>query len=217
LSPYMAVSGIENAVLGKGTLIKKKIKRRKWGSCTRLSEQPSTKVDTRSEVIRSHCLHLLEVVGVKMLVVQNLSYRHVVYIQGVCHATGTSIGLFFKTLAFRFFKVWCTAPPRTSTGMFVRTQAACFAQMPLQSWKRSVSWMTLVWVTLLMQPPSLSCIPSCFPIDETDLGVICICVHVCHTSFPIYDRHTVRKKLLNKLYICSGTVSRDIWCISIGK
>jgi hypothetical protein len=29
LSPYMAVSGIENAVLGKGTLIKKKIKRRK--------------------------------------------------------------------------------------------------------------------------------------------------------------------------------------------
>jgi hypothetical protein len=28
LSPYMAVSGVENSVLGKGTLIRKKTKRR---------------------------------------------------------------------------------------------------------------------------------------------------------------------------------------------
>jgi hypothetical protein len=48
----------------------------------------------------------------------------------------------------------------------------------------------LVWEALLIEPASLSCIPSGFHTDEKHLGVVCICVHVRHSSFPIYDRHT---------------------------
>jgi hypothetical protein len=91
-----------------------------------LSKQPSTNVDTRGEVIRPQRLHLLEVVGVKMLIVQNLPYQHVLYTQGVCSASCTSIRLLFKTLDYCFFKVWCMAPPQMSTAVFVRSQAACF-------------------------------------------------------------------------------------------
>jgi hypothetical protein len=43
-----------------------------------LSEQPSAKFDTKNKVIRSHRLHILEVVGVKMRIVQNFPYQHVV-------------------------------------------------------------------------------------------------------------------------------------------
>jgi hypothetical protein len=116
----------------------------------------------------------------------------VIYTQSVCNAWGTSIRLLFKTLDYHFFEVWCTAPLQMSTGVFVRAQAACFTQMPLmplQFWKHSVSWVLLVWETLI-EPLSLSCIPSGFPIDEKHLGVVCIYVHVHYSSFPIYDRHT---------------------------
>jgi hypothetical protein len=43
---------------------------------------------------------------------------------------------------------------------------------------------------LLIQPASLSFIPLDFPIDEKHLCVVCICVHVRHSAFQIYDRHT---------------------------
>jgi hypothetical protein len=52
LSPYMAVSGVENAVLGKGTLTRKEDKALEVRYRYSLSEQASTKLDTRSEVIR---------------------------------------------------------------------------------------------------------------------------------------------------------------------
>jgi hypothetical protein len=129
----------------------KRIKRRKWGTLYSLSEQPSTtNVDTRSEVIRPHRLHLPEVVGMKTPIVRNLLYRHVVYTQGMCNASGNCIRLLFRALDYCFFTVWCTTLPRTSTRVFLRTQAACFTQTPLQSSKHSVIWVTLVWETLLI-------------------------------------------------------------------
>jgi hypothetical protein len=155
-----------------------------------LSEQPLTKFDTWSEVIRSHCLHLLEVVGVKMLIVQNLPYQRVVYSQGVCSASGTGISVLFKMVDYFFFKVWCMALPRTSTEVFVRTRVACWTQTPLQSRKHNVSWVTFVSETLLIELARLSFIPSGFPIDERHLDVVCICVHVCHSLFQIYNCHT---------------------------
>jgi hypothetical protein len=85
------------------------------------------------------------------------------------------------------------------TGVFVRTQAACFTQTPLQSWKHSVSWVTLVWEALLIQPASLSCVHSGFPINEKHLGVVCICVHVRHVHSQFTIATQMRKKLLYKL------------------
>jgi hypothetical protein len=102
-SPKMAVSVVESAVICEGTLIRKEDKAYEVMYMYRLSEQPSTKVDTSNKVNRSHRLHLLEVVGLKMLFVENLPYHHVVYHQGVCNASVTSIRLFFKTLDYSFF------------------------------------------------------------------------------------------------------------------
>jgi hypothetical protein len=133
------------------------------------------------------------VIGVKIRILQNLPYQHVVYSQLVCNASGTIIRLLFKTLDYSFFKFWCMALPRTSTEVFVRTQAACFTQTPVQSWKHRVSWVTLVWRTLI-QSPSLSYIPSGFPIDEKHLAVVRIYVHVRHTLLQIYDRHTCEEE-----------------------
>jgi hypothetical protein len=119
-----------------------------------LSEQLLTKVDT-SEVIQSHCLHLLEVVGMKMLIMQNFPYQHVIYTQGVCTTLDTSV--------------------RCLRGC----PQGCLLGLKLP-----------VWEKLLIHLASLSCIPSGFLIDEKYLGVVCICLDVCHSSFPIYDRHT---------------------------
>jgi hypothetical protein len=63
LSPNMAVSGYENAVLGKDTLIRKEDKTYEVRCMFSFSEQTSTKFDTRSKVIRSHRLNLLEVIS----------------------------------------------------------------------------------------------------------------------------------------------------------
>jgi hypothetical protein len=128
----------------------------------------------------------------KMLIVQNLPYQNMIYNQGVCNATCTSIRLLFKMLDYRFFVFWCTAPMRTSTEVFVRTQAACFTQMPLQSWKHSVNWVTLVWETWMIQPPSLNCIHSGFPIDEKHMGV----VRVFYMSARVHSQFTT-KQILN--------------------
>jgi hypothetical protein len=137
------------------------------------------------EIILSHRLHLLEVVEVQMLIVQNLPCRHVVYTQRVCNASGTGIRLLF-------FRVWRTAPVLTSTGMWTHANTSP------------------IWETLLIEAASMSCISSDFPTDEKHLGVVYICVHVrlVHSQFRIATQ--IRKKLLIKLCLWSGTVSRDI-------